>query len=125
MPAFCDVVKKLRQEKGLTQEGLAEALTNVGEEKITRSAVGMWESGQRIPKFEVMETVADYFNVDIDYLLGRAEKINWLQFFAEKPLGEKHRKLIQFFDSLEPSAQDLILAQLQGAAQSQKDRDDH
>ena len=85
----------------------------------------MWESGQRIPKFEVMETVADYFNVDIDYLLGRAEKINWLQFFAEKPLDEKHRKLIQFFDSLEPSAQDLILAQLQGAAQSQKDRDDH
>ena len=34
----------------------------------------MYERGERQPNFEVLETIADYFNVDIDYLLGRTSK---------------------------------------------------
>lgn len=124
MPAFCDVVKQLRQEKSLTQAQLAEALTNIGEEKITRSAVSMWEAGQRVPKFEVMETIADYFNVDIDYLLGRTERTNWIQFFAQKPIDKRHELLIQLFDQLPAASQALIIDQLKGAVQFQKAQDD-
>lgn len=29
---------------------------------------------ERQPNFEVLETIADFFNVDIDYLLGRTNK---------------------------------------------------
>lgn len=71
MPSFSDMIKSLRKSNNLTQTELAEALTRIGEDKITRSAIGMWESGQRKPKYEVLETIADYFNVDMDYLLGR------------------------------------------------------
>ena len=33
----------------------------------------MWETGKRLPSPELYEQVADYFNVDIDYLYGRSE----------------------------------------------------
>ena len=71
MPSFSDVIKDLRKQNNMTQAELADALTRIGEDKITRSAIGMWESGQRKPKYEILETIADYFNVDMDYLLGR------------------------------------------------------
>ena len=72
MPSFSDVFTELRKQNKMTQADLAEALTRIGEDKITRSAIGMWESGQRKPKYEILETIADYFNVDMDYLLGRS-----------------------------------------------------
>lgn len=34
----------------------------------------MYETGAREPDFETLEKIADFFNVDIDYLLGRTEK---------------------------------------------------
>ena len=34
----------------------------------------MYETGAREPDFETLETIADFFNVDIDYLLGRTNK---------------------------------------------------
>ena len=34
----------------------------------------MYETGQREPDFETLERLADFFNVDLDYLLGRTNK---------------------------------------------------
>ena len=34
----------------------------------------MYARGERQPNFEVLEAIADFFNVDIDYLLGRTTK---------------------------------------------------
>ena len=33
--------------------------------------VAMWETGQRLPSVEKYEEIADYFNVDMDFLYGR------------------------------------------------------
>lgn len=68
MGRFCKVLKSLRTAKGLTQDELGKIL------KISRSTVGMYESGSREPDYETLESIADYFNVDIDYLLGRTNK---------------------------------------------------
>ena len=68
MSNFQSVLKSLRTSKMLTQEDLAKAL------KISRSTVGMYENGSREPGHEMLETIADFFNVDIDYLLGRTYK---------------------------------------------------
>ena len=71
MPAFSDVLSDLRRERGLTQQELADRLTEAGGGPVTRSAVGMWEAGRRVPKLDVLETVADFFAVDMDTLMGR------------------------------------------------------
>lgn len=68
MGNFPNVLKSLRTSMGLTQADLAKAL------KISRSTIGMYEKGAREPDFETLETIADFFNVDIDYLMGRTNK---------------------------------------------------
>ncbi|MFV0598203.1 MAG: helix-turn-helix domain-containing protein [Bacteroidales bacterium] len=60
-----DVIKILREERLLTQRDLAKKL------KISPSTIGMWESGERIPNEEMKELLADYFNVDMNYLYGK------------------------------------------------------
>ena len=68
MGNFQSVLKSLRKANGLTQDELAKIL------KISRSTIGMYENGSREPGYETLEAIADYFNVDIDYLLGRTNK---------------------------------------------------
>lgn len=68
MSKFYAVLKSLRTAKGMTQDELAKVLN------ISRSTVGMYENGSREPDYETLETIADYFNVDIDYLIGRTDK---------------------------------------------------
>lgn len=64
---YADRLRSLRLQKGLSQDQLASLL------KISRSAVGMYETGQREPDFETGEAIADIFNVDMDYLIGRSD----------------------------------------------------
>ncbi len=68
MSNFYKILKLLRTSNSLTQDELAKIL------KISRSTVGMYENGSREPDYETLEAIADYFNVDIDYLLGRTSK---------------------------------------------------
>lgn len=58
-------LKELRIEKNLTQTKLAE---NFG---ITYSNIGEWERGKSEPSIEMIIKLADFFNVSIDYLVGR------------------------------------------------------
>ena len=67
MATFKVRLKELRQSKGLTQRALAERLN------ISKSAVSMYENGSREPDHETTELIADFFNVDIDYLVGRSD----------------------------------------------------
>lgn len=68
MSKFNIMLKSLRTSKGMTQDQLAKVL------KISRSTIGMYEKGDREPDYETLESIADFFNVDIDYLLGRSRK---------------------------------------------------
>lgn len=67
MANFSDRIKALRTQRGITQEQLAAML------KVSRSTIGMYESGKREPDFEMSEAIADIFNVDMDYLTGRSD----------------------------------------------------
>ena len=63
---FGKVLRTLRQRNKLTQKQLADILG------LSESAIGMYERGHREPDFETLECIADYFNVDMDYLTGRS-----------------------------------------------------
>ena len=67
MANFGSILKNLRLSRNITQGELAVKLG------ISRSAVGMYETGGREPDFEMMEAIADIFNVDMDYLMGRSQ----------------------------------------------------
>jgi len=57
-------ILELRKQKGVTQEALADAVGVSGQ------AVSKWEGGGS-PDIELLQPIADYFNVTIDRLFGR------------------------------------------------------
>ena len=62
---FKNIILALRNERGFSQEQLAKVL------HVSKSTVAMWETGQRLPSVEKYEEIADYFNVDMDFVYGR------------------------------------------------------
>lgn len=72
MGDFANVLKKLRLAQGFTQDQLAANL------HISRSRIGMYETGSRQPDFETLKLIANFFDVDTDYLLGRTDKITFI-----------------------------------------------
>ena len=73
MSKFHTRLKKLRIDSGYTQDQLAKKLG------ITKSRLGMYEIGQRNPDFETLELIADFFNVDMNYLLGKSSTTTRIQ----------------------------------------------
>lgn len=65
MGEFKNIFYKLRSEKNYNQEIMAKELG------VSKSTIAMWETGKRLPSPELYEQIADYFNVDIDFLYGR------------------------------------------------------
>lgn len=87
MSSFSQTFKKLRIEKGLTQDQLADAL------QITKQAVSHYERGTRAPKNQEMyEAIADYFNVDINFLMGYQARTTQLLSDDELRLVNAYRK---------------------------------
>ncbi len=72
MGNFQNIFRQLRISSGLTQSKIASRLG------ISRSTIGMYETGAREPDFDTLEKIADFFNVDTDYLLGRTDKTTLL-----------------------------------------------
>lgn len=70
MNAFSSRLRQLRNDAGITQDELAKIIG------VSKSSVNMYERGEREPGFETMEAIADYFNVDMDYLYGRSDVKN-------------------------------------------------
>ena len=58
-------LRKLREERGLTQQRLSE-LTG-----ISKSRIYSYESKEREPDIAGLITLADFFSVSIDYLVGK------------------------------------------------------
>lgn len=62
------LIRELRKEKGLTQEQLSEVLG------VTNRSVSRWENGVNMPDFDLVITLARYFDVDMEELLNGERK---------------------------------------------------
>lgn len=70
MSRFGTTFKKLRMKQNKTQTELARALG------IARSTVSMYEQGEREPDLNTLEKIADYFQVDMNAILGHEASFN-------------------------------------------------
>lgn len=67
--AFKDRLKALRNERGITQDDLAQALG------VPSSTIRRYESSEEgMPKHERLQIIADFFNCSTDYLLERTDE---------------------------------------------------
>lgn len=105
-------LKELREKHGLSQYGLAHILHR------PQSTIGNWEAGTRTPKADTLLELADYFDVSVDYLLGKDDKSN----NEEKPatpkdgeLSDAEKQIIELFRMVPKDRQDLVLSMIEAA----------
>ena len=60
-------IKQLRISRGMSQVELAKKLS------VTKQTVSNWENDNIQPSIDMLERLADFFNVSTDYLLGRVD----------------------------------------------------
>lgn len=71
MNVVSDSIKKLRKEKGMTQDDLAEKLC------VTRQAVSNWEMGKTQPDVDTLTRLAEIFDVSVERIIYGKEKKRW------------------------------------------------
>lgn len=71
-------IRDLRKEHRLSQTELAKAV------HVSQATVTAWETGKAEPSSSALNTLASYFNVSADYLLGRKESENKTADLADK-----------------------------------------
>lgn len=64
---FKDTLRRLRKEKGLTQRQLADKMF------VDCSTITKYETGKAVPDYTKQQKLADFFDVSLDYLMGRID----------------------------------------------------
>lgn len=62
-------IRDLREDADLTQKQVGEAIN------IPQRTYAYYESGQRMVPPQVLCALADFYNVSVDYILGRTDKL--------------------------------------------------
>lgn len=110
---FKDRLKNLRLNKGLSQVELAKELG------VSHASIGMYEAGQRVPRDNIRELIADYFNVDTNYLMGFDRTLFYVDptTMSAQGLLAKNPKLTEVVfacEGLSDKEIDFILSQIEG-----------
>ncbi|RKN85666.1 helix-turn-helix domain-containing protein [Paenibacillus ginsengarvi] len=87
-----DRIAYLREKRGLTQEELSIKLG------ISRASLSHYETNRRQPDYETLRNIANFFDISLDYLLGR----------TNNPQTVLDRDIRDFVDSLELSDEKIL-----------------
>lgn len=122
MAEFGELLAELRQDRGLTQKQLGKLLS------VSTGTISNYENGVHYPDLEKLVTLADYFQVSTDYLLGRKGYPASVQHMQSHQIrDELLKQMIQNISHLsgeQKRALALIIADLLAAKQSSENGDD-
>ncbi|MDU3189283.1 MAG: helix-turn-helix transcriptional regulator [Streptococcus mitis] len=105
-------LKKLRQEKGLSQKALTEMLNDKSDFTVTLRTVQNWEANKTPIKSAPAQILADYFGVTVPYLLGYHEETIAFKFPSdEEGFYKETQKLIDMAENIEQDSE--IYSQVQ------------
>lgn len=90
---FGETLYNLRTSRQVTQAELAQYL------KISKSLISMYERNQRKPSFEILEGIADFFNVDMNTLHGVNIHTATLNSKDEKDIQKRLQSILDDLDS--------------------------
>lgn len=68
MSKFVENLRRLISERGITQKRF---LSDMG---LNINAIGDWQKNGNIPKGDTLQSIANYFSVSVDYLLGESSE---------------------------------------------------
>lgn len=100
--SFSEVLKDLRLEKGVTQTELAKYCG------VSSQCISSLEVGRRNPTGSTLEAISKYFNVSVDYLLGRTDDFG-AAVPVEQNLSRDEREVLALYGSLSPARKEDLL----------------
>lgn len=101
-------LRELREEKKLTQKELAEQI------KINKMTYNNYENGKREPNIATLINLADFYEVSIDYLVGR----NFCNEFGY--LNNNEKELITMFRQMSNDNQLMFFSEARGVLIAQR-----
>ena len=89
-------IKELREEKQISQKALAVAIGT------SQRNIGRWENGENEPSYSQLVKLADFFQVSLDYLVGREDDFGNIVVPGQltDQLTAKEKRLLKAFGSL-------------------------
>lgn len=87
-------LKTLRTDKNLKQSELADIL------ELSTSTIGMYEQGRRYADLDTLKKIAEYFDVSVDYLIGRTD----IKKFEDFP--PQVKRIANLFAGIDPKRAD-------------------
>lgn len=101
-------VRELREQRYLNQKGIAQKIN------VSQSTISAYEIGERTPDLETLIKLADFFDVSIDYLVGRSEtKRN----ISQSDLTTAELEHLLLFRQLTENQQEKVRAYMDGLAE--------
>ena len=109
--------RELRKEMGITQEELITKFNQKYGKTYTASAISQFENGRRIPETQALIHFAEFFNVSLDYLLGRSEQarstISPINLPTQINFSEDEHNMIEHYRQLPPEGQRIVRENLE------------
>ena len=93
--SFIKILSILLEEKNITQRELADKIN------VTEVTISRYLSGERSPRIEIVNKIAEYFDVSIDYLLGVSDIRN--------PVVEAYKDLLERKAIQEKGKEELVI----------------
>ena len=105
-------IKELRIEKKLKQKDVASSIN------IATNTLSQFENNNGRPSLEVLTLLADFFNVSLDYLVGREDDFGNIVVSSGVPaeLSGQEKELLENFNKLNIFERDAILIQVKALA---------
>ena len=121
---FAERIKELREEATLSQKELANKLN------LSQSAITKLENNLREPTGTTLIAYADFFDVSLDYLVGREDYGRSFEYNLERrehkvlyPLSENEETLVTSFRKMSVFGQQSILIQVTALAEKAEKED--
>ena len=100
-------LKKLRQEAGVSQQGLADVIL------VSQQSVNKYENKNVEPDVATLVKIADYFDVSLDFLVGRTELREMADKDRMSDLSSDEAKLVRKFRRLTDKQKKCIIELLE------------
>ncbi len=87
---FSEKLKTIREDKGYTQQELAEAL------HLSATALSHYETGSREPSIETIKQIAEFLDVSIDYLYSSLPSALYISMYLFTRYSNENTSLLCF-----------------------------
>ena len=108
------IIAELRTEKKLSQRQLASIIN------VSPGVIGLWETNKRVPSFECVIALADYFEISTDVLFDADRKLSPSVYKTEVKLNQNEKIILDTFMQLNEDNQYILIGEGKKLLKSQK-----